>query len=219
MNFNSNMLAIIGAGGHARECAWIAQEAGWIVRAFVDRGRPPAGALRKASQFFGAPVLEEAAFLSAREAPIHMAIGVGDGAARRKIAETFAPHALWTTLRHPTALVAPSAEIGAGSVLFPQSTVSVAAQLGAHVVLNIGASVSHDARIGDYATIGPGARVCGGVDVGAGVTLGAGVTVRNATPERPLRIGEGAFIGAGAVVIADTPAGAVVAGVPARPIG
>ncbi|MGB9858398.1 MAG: acyltransferase [Moorellaceae bacterium] len=54
----------------------------------------------------------------------------------------------------------------------------------------------------------------GKVEIGSWVLIGA-----NATILPGVRIGDGAIVGAGAVVTRDVPPGAVVAGVPARPIG
>jgi UDP-2-acetamido-3-amino-2,3-dideoxy-glucuronate N-acetyltransferase len=48
-------------------------------------------------------------------------------------------------------------------------------------------------------------RVCRGASIGSGAVVMCGV-----------RVGEGALVGAGAVVTSDVPAGATVAGVPAR---
>lgn len=51
-------------------------------------------------------------------------------------------------------------------------------------------------------------RVCAGASIGTNATLMAGITV-----------GKSALVGAGAVVTTDVPDYAIVAGVPARPIG
>jgi UDP-perosamine 4-acetyltransferase len=59
--------------------------------------------------------------------------------------------------------------------------------------------------------VGPGARLAGAVTVGERAHVGIGAVVIEG-----IRVGDGALVAAGAVVVRDVPAGARVAGVPAR---
>ena len=75
------------------------------------------------------------------------------------------------------------------------------------------ATIGADCAIHQICTVGAGAKP-GGPVIGDHVYLGCHVCVLG-----PVRVGDGAKIGAGAVVVNDIPPGATAVGVPARPIG
>jgi len=81
-----------------------------------------------------------------------------------------------------------------------------------------GIVVSGDAVIGDDVTIRHGVTLGlrrkgqpGAPTIGHGVDIGAGAKILG-----PVRIGDGAVIGANAVVLCDVPPGALAVGIPAR---
>jgi serine acetyltransferase len=74
----------------------------------------------------------------------------------------------------------------------------------------------HDCRVGAFATLSPGVHLSGNNVLEPSVFVGTGAVTVQGLPDRPLEIGRGAVIGAGAVVIRNVAAGATVVGVPAR---
>ncbi len=123
----------------------------------------------------------------------------------------------FATVIAPTAIVDPTALLGEGAAICDFVLINSLARIGRHFQANYYSHVSHDCVIGDYVTLSPRASCLGNVHVGDGVFVGAGAVIRNGAPGRPLTIGADAVIGMGAVVIADVPAGARLVGNPARP--
>jgi sugar O-acyltransferase (sialic acid O-acetyltransferase NeuD family) len=117
------------------------------------------------------------------------------------------------TLVHPTAVVAPTAAIEPGCVVFPLAVVGARARIGEGTVLNRAALVGHHTVVGPYSFLGPGANVCGLVTLGEQVHVGPGAIVRDR-----INVGDRATVGMGAVVVADVAAGTTVVGLPARPM-
>ncbi|HHL39850.1 MAG TPA: hypothetical protein ENJ37_05040 [Deltaproteobacteria bacterium] len=134
-------------------------------------------------------------------------------AARRAVAARIeAAGARCATLVHPACDLA-GVEVGTGAVVMAGVLFGADVVVGRQAAVRMGAVVNHNNRIGEFAFIGPGVTLCGHVTVGDGAYIGAGAVVK----ER-VRIGAGSVVGAGAVVVGDVADGAVVAGVPARPL-
>ena len=94
--------------------------------------------------------------------------------------------------------------------------VTASARIGRHFHCNIYSYVAHDCVIGDFVTFGP--KVCcnGNVEIGDGAYIGAWAMIRQGAPGRPVRIGAGAVVGLGAVILGDVPPETTVVGNPAR---
>lgn len=156
------------------------------------------------------------AWLQGRAGALEMyflvAIGGDKGQARLEIQEYLESQGLKPlTAIHRTAFVAHNVKLGEGSQILAQSAVCVDAQIGRACIVNTGASVDHDCIVDDGVHIAPGARMAGCVKVARFAMIGTGAVV---LPR--LTIGEGAVVGAGAVVTRDVQPYTMVAGNPAR---
>ena len=199
-------IVVLGSGRFAAEVADLVAQCGDRVEGFVeglDRGRCE-------ETLLGLPVtwVDDAAPLAAE----HEAVcAVGSTRRNTFVAQAEAVGFRFTTVVHPSAVVSPSATLGAGCVIGPATVVGAESRLGAHVILNRGALVGHHTSIGDFATVSPGANVAGSATVGDQAFIGMGALVLDQRS-----VGDGAIVGAGAVVTRDVPARSHVQGVPAR---
>ncbi len=134
---------------------------------------------------------------------------VGRNAERAELVELL--EARYGIACHTSAIVAPSAKIGAGTVILHGAIIQPNTVIGRHVLVNTAASIDHDNRIGDFAHISPHVTLCGHVEVGEGTHIGAGAMV---IPK--VKIGKWSTIGAGTVVLHDIGDHVTAVGNPAR---
>lgn len=200
---------LYGAGGHARELRHQLEDDGTHVLAFVDDFQP-------SRTVDGLDVLSFDQARSRFESSTWF-VAIGDIDARvRLAAKVMASSLPLGRFVSRGAYMLPTACVGAGVQVFHGSHLSASVTLGDFVLVNFGCVLSHDVRAGAYSTLCPGVHVAGHVLVGERVWIGVGASIRNGRPDRPLVIGDGAFIAAGACVVGDVPAGALMMGVPAR---
>jgi UDP-perosamine 4-acetyltransferase len=205
-------IAIVGAGDHGRVVMELARAAGVASVILVEPRSGEPGARRVVG---GIPISgdldRDLAWLEDRPPFV---VALGDNAARRAAFQRCLTLGLEpAALVHPTAVVLGGAVVEPGAVICAAAVVGVDAHIGRDAVVNTMASVDHDGRIEEHAQIAPGAHLAGRVTVGNGGFIGIGAAVREG-----LRVGAWAVVAGGAMVVADVPDGARVAGVPARPM-
>lgn len=118
--------------------------------------------------------------------------------------------AVFTSVLHPTSFISDYADVGEGLVMYPNSGINVNTKIGNFVTI-LSSGVGHDAEIGDYCTISSYCDITGGAILEERVFLGSHVTV---VPGR--KIGAGAYVAAGSVVMTNIHSGSHVMGNPAK---
>lgn len=204
-------VAIYGAGGFAREVAWLlsTRRETFDFVGYIEDGSPEGRVVQ------GAPVHSWECFRDTCGDAM-VVIGVGDPRARRMLAEKCAAAGyLFAALSHRGVEMSDSVVCGAGSILCAGSVLTVNIRVGQHVHLNLLSTVGHDVIIGDFVTISPGVNISGNVQIGCGAFIGTGASIINGSSAQPLLIGDRAVVAAGACVTANVEADCLYTGVPA----
>jgi UDP-N-acetylbacillosamine N-acetyltransferase len=175
---------IYGASGHGLVVADIAKSCEYDKIIFIDDGLD------------SHPSIEE---ITNKEIPI--TFGIGNNAIRKRLFEKVERLGFQiVTLVHPSAVISPSATIGAGTVVMPHAVINAQSRIGRGVILNSGSIIEHENSIGDFVHISPNCALAGNVTVQTSTHVGIG-----STAIQGVTIGKECVIGAGSLIIRDIP--------------
>ncbi|MCM1234439.1 MAG: acetyltransferase [Ruminococcus flavefaciens] len=194
-------LVIIGASGHGRVIADMAELCGYRRIVFLDDDEN----IRSCGKY---PVVGTAGRL--QETAGDAIVAVGNADIRQRIINGIGEARL-ATLVHPAAVVADGVKLGAGTVVMAGAVINPGTETGIGCIINTASSVDHDCRLGDFVHTAAGSHVAGSVKIGGRTWIGAGATVSN-----NIIICSGCTIGAGAVVVKDIKEAGTYVGVPAK---
>lgn len=204
-------LAIYGTGGCGRDVDLLVPDADVV---FVTDTPGEQGRIVR-----GKPVIGFDALTGPDHRHRRVVLAVSDTRGREALAARCKAAGLrFGTARAGTCHSYPNAEVGEGAVFYDHTLICADTRIGRHFHCYMYSYVAHDCRIGDFVTLAPRVSCNGYVEIEDGVFVGAGAILRNGSPDRSLRIGRGAVIGMGAVVVADVEPGATMVGCPARPL-
>lgn len=207
----SETLIVIGGGGLSRVVIETARAQGFDVIGFVDPNPCEETIRRLAIPRLGV------------DADLHLfpgaklILGVGcvsvDPTREALVKGISAPERTWATVIHPLAHVSPTADLAEGVVVLPGAAICSGARIAPHCIINLGAKIDHDVDVRSFVHVAPQAALGGGSSVGEHAYIGMGAMVRD-----HIHVAKRTTVGMGAVVTQQFEAGAILVGVPAKPL-
>ena len=199
-----NKIIIIGASGHGKVVADIAEKVGYKEIAFLDDNEDT----KKCGKY---PVIGKS-LDAIKYKDSDFIVGIGNNCVRKQIQEYLLNNGLNVVkLIHPNAVIAPDVSIGIGTVIVAGAVINSNAKIGQGCIVNTGSTIDHDDTIGDFVHISVGCHIAGTVNIADNCWLCIGSVISN-----NLSICANCTIGAGAVVVNDIVEQGTYVGVPAK---
>jgi sugar O-acyltransferase (sialic acid O-acetyltransferase NeuD family) len=199
-------LAILGASGHGKVVAEIAELNGWSEIVFFDDDSRK----QKLEKWLVNGGIEM--LLSQLANFDGCIVAIGDNKVRAEKSKLISSEdANIVTLIHPSAVVSKYSEIAKGSVVMAGSIINPFSKVGLSSIINTRSIIEHDSVLHDYVHISPGVNIAGGVSIGESSWIGIGASIK-----QNITIGKNVIIGAGSVVVNNIPDSTTAFGIPAR---
>lgn len=202
------ILAIYGSSGFGREVYDIAMRRNkatpcWSDIVFIDDFRDEGAFNGTKSYHFDT--------LSANAAAYEIIIAVGEPSSREKLfIKTVDAGFRPATLIDPTAIISPSAKIGAGTIVCEYSTIHCDVDIGQNCIIQPYCCIGHDIKVGNHSVLSAYFSPGGASVFGHRVYCGMHSVVKE-----HLNVGDNAIIGMGSVVFRDVLENNVMLGNPA----
>ena len=203
-------LIIVGAGGFAREVAWLVERINnihptWNLLGFFDEFHVDKNHLN------GYPLLDDIEMNAHKETSFYI-VAIGDSETRSKVVDKIG-NVKFATLIDPSVYINNTISIGIGSIICAGSIITVNVVIGKHAIINLDCTLGHDAIIEDFVTLLPSVNVSGHVVVKDHTSIGTGSQII-----QEKTVGSHTIVGAGSVVVKDISDYVVAVAIPANEI-
>ena len=199
-------IAILGASGHGKVVAEIAELCGYQKVVFFDDNKDM-------DSFESWEIQGDTKNLISRLSIFDACIvAIGDNKVRmEKTKLLLSNNANVTSLIHPLATVSKYSRFQIGSVVMAGAVINPFVTIGISCIINTNSTIEHDCILGDGVHISPNAAIAGGVRIGDETWIGIGSLVK-----QNIEIGINVIVGLGSVVLKSLPDNVIAYGLPAK---
>lgn len=203
---SNKKIAILGASGHGKVVAEIAELNGFAIE-FYDDAFPV-----KSEIEHWLIKGDTSALLENLQSYTGVAVGIGNNSIRESKIQLLLNRDIdLPVLVHPSAQISGYSTLGKGTVVMAGAIINPFVKVGLGAIINTGAVLEHDCQLDDFVHISPNATLAGECRVGARAWFGIGSCIK-----QQLEVGADSIVGAGSVVVTNISAGRIAYGNPAK---